>query len=153
MFSADSHVKLIYDHDKKFLGVVLSPQIWDLVQRDVAPVLEKALERLDPEHKPQEKPEPLKDWELLASCWDFKYPLDSEVSCQSCGASTPDWRADEPRRFRLSIANLGGLASFICASCGAKVIKKHFKDHVAVECHVAGAQPLRQKIQKLPPRK
>jgi len=150
MIATASHVSLLYDHEKKFLGVFLSPEIWDLAQRDLAPILEKALDTLDPADIPKAKPEPAKDWDNLTACWDFKYPLAKDVSCQACGARSDDWTADEPRVFRLVGANIAGLAAFSCQQCGAKTVKKHFKDHVVVECHAGDLPPTIVKIPMLP---
>ena len=37
------------------------------------------------------------------------------MACETCGASTEDWQADEPRKFTLAAANMGGLLAFECA--------------------------------------
>ena len=84
--------------------------------------------------EPEARPEPLQEWETLLAYWDFTYPPAYDVHCDCCGAKTDDWRADEPRKFRLRNANLGGLVTFQCAGCKALVLKKHFKKHLTVEC-------------------
>jgi tRNA(Ile2) C34 agmatinyltransferase TiaS len=55
------------------------------------------------------------------------------VTCGQCGQHTDDWLADEPRLFRLRTATLGGMVSFKCRQCKARIIKRHFKDKVDVE--------------------
>ncbi|MFW6177785.1 MAG: hypothetical protein ACOC43_05400, partial [Desulfohalobiaceae bacterium] len=81
--------------------------------------------------------EPLQDWELLLQHWDFKYPVSKEVSCEICGNQTQDWQKDSPRKFLLKAASLGGLVSFECLNCQARIIKKHFKDYVQVQAQSA----------------
>jgi hypothetical protein len=100
------------------------------VEADVLPYLHAAQEKLD---KPQTRAEPLRDWDLLAANWDFRYPLDLHVHCSQCGNSTLNWQKDEPRKFRLKAASLGGLVAFECCSCKARVTKRHFKDGVKTE--------------------
>jgi len=96
-------------------------------------VIDQLLEELEP-GKQAEPPEPLKDLELLAQYWDFPYPMPKDVHCTLCNAHTDDWQADEPRKFRLKSATLGGLVNFQCQGCQARILKKHFKKHVDVEC-------------------
>jgi len=97
------------------------------------PILEQALQDLQGPKKGKDVKEPLEDWELLKKHWDFKYELTSYVYCENCGNTSYDWESDDPRKFKLSAANLGGLVAFRCLSCGAKVIKRHFKDYIKVE--------------------
>jgi hypothetical protein len=149
MIKTASHVSLLYDHDKQFVGVFLSPEIWNLVQRDLAPVLERALDTLDPSAIPKVKPEPTRDWNNLVASWDHKYLLPLDVTCQACGAHSDNWQADDPRIFRLVGANIAGLATFVCQRCGAKTVKKHFKDHMVVECHAGDLPPTIVKIPML----
>lgn len=78
--------------------------------------------------------EPLKDWETFLSYWDFNYPVEKIVQCKNCGSCTDDWTLDDPKKFRLKAANLGGLVSFLCVECQHRVTKKHFKDHICYEC-------------------
>lgn len=115
----------LYDKDGNLLGVVLSAEAWDAVRDQV----EKALGL----HVAPEVPEPLADWETLKQYWDFGYPVDTDVACTECGASTADWARDEPRKFRLTAATLGGLVTFRCQCCQAKILKKHFKKHITTE--------------------
>lgn len=129
----DSHFQPLYDYDRKLLGVWLSPELWAKAEKALSPAIDKALEELSPQPK-KVLPEPMKDLELLLQYWDFQYPLPYDVHCEHCGAKTEDWRADEPRKFRLRTATLGGLLNFECQSCQARILKRHFKKHVDVEC-------------------
>ncbi len=130
------HYLELFDAAGASRGVLLSPELWTMVKERIAPVLEKALYVLDPSSRPEaeEKPEPMADWETLLAYWDFEYPPAYDVTCEHCGNATEDWTKDAPRRFRLRAANLGGQVTFQCQACKARVLKKHFKRHVAVEC-------------------
>ncbi len=110
-------------------AVQISWQLWEIVRDQVT----KAEQKLFPISK-QDKPEPLADLETLKNYWDFKYPYSPEVSCKNCQAETSDWEHDPEHPFHLTNASLGGLLAFYCKKCGATVRKKHFKDHVALEC-------------------
>ena len=129
----DTHFLPLYDKDKTLRGVWLSPELWTKTQNALTPILRKALEEIDPALAP-ETPEREKDWELLAQYWDFAYPLPTDVRCAECGAHTEDWRTDEPRAFKLRSATMGGLANFECLRCKARIVKKHFKNKVDVQC-------------------
>ncbi len=131
------HLLELFDADGKARGVHISPELWSRVREAVLPILKRDLYDLDPSCRPEPevKPEPLAEWEALLAYWDFTYPPAYDVACEHCGASTPDWRADEPRVFRLRGANLGGLVTFQCQSCKSLILKKHFKKHLTVECH------------------
>ncbi|MES9997330.1 hypothetical protein [Desulfovibrio aminophilus] len=115
----------MYDKTGELLGVQLSAEAWLKVRETV-------LAALGPRPE-EERPEPLADWELLKQYWDFPYPVDMDVACSECGARTEDWSQDEPRKFRLTGANLGGLVAFRCQECRSKVVKKHFKSHIKTE--------------------
>lgn len=115
----------MYDKSGEATGAILGPEAWLLV-RDII------LTRFAPT-APAEKPEPLSDWNELVQFWDFKYEVDRDCACTLCGNSTENWELDEPRKFRLTAANLGGLVVFRCMSCKAKVLKRHFKDVIKVE--------------------
>lgn len=130
------HFLELYDAAGTLRGVRLSPELWNAVKNGVQPVLERALRRLDPNFRPapEEKPEPMGEWETLLAYWDFTYPPDYDVTCEHCGATTADWRQDDPRKFRLRTASLGGLVTFQCQTCKSLVLKKHFKKHLTVEC-------------------
>ena len=130
------HLLELFDAAGAPRGLLLSPELWAKVRDDVLPRLTKALYVLDPacRPEPEERPEPMAEWETLLQYWDFTYPPAYDVSCAHCGSSTPDWRADEPRKFRLRNANLGGLVTFQCQTCKSLVLKKHFKKHLTVEC-------------------
>lgn len=130
------HFLELYDAAGTLRGVRLSPELWVAVKDRLLPVIENALCALDPAMcpGPAEKPEPLEEWETLLAYWDFTYPPGYDVSCAHCGASTPDWRQDDPRKFRMRTASLGGLVTFQCQACKSLVLKKHFKKHLTVEC-------------------
>jgi hypothetical protein len=118
------------------LGVFLSKEIWERVESQLAPLLEQTLATLQAEGETEkEKPfqEPIQDWEMLKKHWDFKYPIDTDIHCELCGNATVDWQADEPRKFLLKAANLGGLVRFQCCRCQAYITKRHFKDSISVE--------------------
>lgn len=121
----------LYDKSGALLGVQLSAEAWERVG---SLVLEALGQRPGPAAPTEpERPEPLDGWELLKQYWDFPYPLGTDVACSQCGASTEDWSRDEPRKFRLTAASLGGLVAFVCQGCRAKVVKKHFKSHIKTE--------------------
>jgi hypothetical protein len=123
------HITELYDKNGSLIGALLSPQAWEAAR----PAVMAALGLADTA-EPAPTPEPLADWETFTQYWDFAYPVDTDVHCEHCGNTTSDWRADEPRKFRLTSANLAGLVSFRCTGCQAKVVKKHFKDVIKTEC-------------------
>lgn len=129
----------LYDAKGNLLGVYLNAAVWTQARERLMPIIEDALYALGSDalseapEKP-EPPEPLNDLNLLIEYWDFSYPFAYDVACECCGAETQDWRADEPRKFRLKAANMGGLVNFQCQTCKARVIKRHFKKHVSSEC-------------------
>ena len=133
MTGSMNHFQPLYDQDRNLVGIWLSPELWAKGQATLSPAIDKALELLEPTAKPAPR-EPLKDWELLAQYWDFQYDMPYDVQCRHCGSATENWQKDEPRKFRLRSANLGGLVNFECASCRSRIIKKHFKNKVDVEC-------------------
>ncbi len=124
----DSAIRYVVDAKGAQQGVFLDQELWDHVCKHVLATLEKLY--------PTERviAEPLADLELLEKYWDFRYELPSDVSCESCGASSADWKADEPRKFLLKAANMGGLLSFQCVACQSRITKRHFKDKVTVTC-------------------
>ncbi|MGE4194116.1 MAG: hypothetical protein AB7E51_12060 [Pseudodesulfovibrio sp.] len=123
------HITELFDKDGNLIGALLTAPAWTAVRDQVMNCL-----GIRDTPAEAEKPEPLADWETLQQYWDFPYPVDTDVACEHCGNSTEDWAADDPRRFRLTSANLAGLVSFKCMSCRAKVVKKHFKDKISTEC-------------------
>lgn len=132
MSEKDSHVVPLYSKDGSMYGILLSPQIWDVVSRKVAPILEQALDTMYPALATT-KPEPREDWLLFKDYWDFKYPFNAEVECKVCGNKTSDWENDPQKPFHLKSASLSGLCVFHCKKCRATVRKKHFKDHICFE--------------------
>lgn len=119
----------LYDKDGSLIGALLTAEAWTAVRDQVMTTL-----GVSETPVVEEKPEPLADWEMLTQYWDFPYPVDMDVTCEHCGNQTGDWSQDDPRRFRLTSANLAGLVAFQCMQCRAKVVKKHFKDKIATEC-------------------
>lgn len=120
----------LYDKEHNFLGVFVEPDVWIKIKEDLKKILQKhGLIRQEPQIV-----EPLEDWELFKKCWDFKYPYDFSVECKNCGNYTENWEIDVPKKFFLTAANVSGLVSFRCGICGAKVVKKHFKDKIVTEC-------------------
>jgi len=123
------HINELYDKDGNLIGALLSAEAWGAVRNDVLSTL-----GLEEKVQVESTPEPTSDWETLQEYWDFPYPVDTDVQCDNCGNATEEWAADEPRKFRLTSANLAGLVSFKCMTCQAKVSKKHFKDEIRTEC-------------------
>jgi hypothetical protein len=116
----------IFDAQGNPLGAILGPEVW-------ASVREVVLHQFaQPEPEPV-KPEPLDDWRVLVQNWDFKYPVDLDCACPLCGNASADWEHDSPRKFILTAANMGGLVSFRCLSCQARIIKRHFYDTIKIE--------------------
>lgn len=115
----------IFDQSGNPIGAILGPEAWALVR-------EVVLDRYAPK-EPVTAKEPLQDWLDLVQFWDFKYPVDHDVTCAICGSSTDNWQHDDPRKFILTAANLGGLVAFRCLGCQAKIIKRHFKDEIVVD--------------------
>ncbi|WP_419786201.1 hypothetical protein [Pseudodesulfovibrio sp.] len=134
------HIHELFDKDGNPIGALLSAEAWAAVRDDVLAKLGVAEQAAPPE-----KPEPTRDWESLQEYWDFDYPVDTDVACDECGNSTEDWAADDPRKFRLTAANLAGLVSFQCQNCRAKVVKKHFKDTITTECTPFQDEKIRRK--------
>jgi len=123
------HINELFDKDGNLIGALLSAEAWTIVKKQVYTDLGIQKEKTQPE-----KPEPLSDWECLKDYWDFPYPVDTDVLCETCGNKTEDWASDDPRKFRLTSASLAGLVSFSCMNCRSKVVKKHFKDEIKTEC-------------------
>jgi len=116
----------IFDAQGQPLGAILGPEAW-------ASVREVVLQHCAPPASAPEKAEPLDDWRALVLSWDFKYPVDLDVACPLCGNESSDWEHDSPRKFMLNAANMGGLVSFRCLSCQARVIKRYFYDVIKIE--------------------
>lgn len=126
MPTRDDLFKVWFTKKGDFDGVFIHPEVWRRIRHQVQPLVNNALDVLAPE----ERPEPIQDWELLVNHWDFQYPVDWDVHCDHCGNETENWKEDDPRKFRLNAANLGGLVTFECLNCRSKVTKKHFKKHI-----------------------
>lgn len=126
MLKYNEHVQELYDKKGQLQYALISAELFSKLQ--------PAIKKLTCAQEEPQKPEPMKDWEALLEFWDFKYPADFDVACSCCGAATENWKEDDPRKFRLTAANLGGLVSFTCQKCKAKIIKRHFKDEIVVEC-------------------
>ncbi|EPR34485.1 hypothetical protein dsat_2767 [Alkalidesulfovibrio alkalitolerans DSM 16529] len=116
----------LYDASGALKGVLVSPEMWTALEPHALKILGET------ETEP-ELPEPMADLETLLSFWDFKYPYSAEARCETCGAATTDWRADEPRKFRLATATLAGMVTLTCSHCKTRIIHRHFKDRVTVE--------------------
>lgn len=134
MSETDRDLIRLHDAEGRFLGVFIAAELWEKTQDRLSPILDEATGGRTAKPEPERPPEPLTDWETLLAYWDFPYPPAYDLTCEHCGAHTEDWRADEPRLFRLTAANLGGLAAFECQRCRARILKRHFKKHVSVEC-------------------
>ncbi|SDN84618.1 hypothetical protein SAMN04488516_1094 [Desulfonauticus submarinus] len=130
-----------YDETGNLIGVFVSARLWQEIAADIDSVLEKSLAKLNGPICSEEAiqtqealpSEPLDDWETFLKFWDFHYPVEKKVVCEICGQCTEDWTVDSPRKFLLKAANLGGLVSFLCLNCQARIIKRHFKDHITYE--------------------
>ncbi len=118
-------IQKLFDTEGNLIGVFLPAPIWE----QVAETVEKQCQKKD-----APRPEPLSDWDLLCKYWDFSYPVETSVRCDLCGNSTQDWREDDPRKFLLLTASLGGLVSWRCLSCSARVTKYHFKEKISCSC-------------------
>jgi len=136
MFKKD--IQGFYNEQGDLLGVYISARLWHKISTDVHPILERALKEISQAKAKKEdeldtSQEPLEDWENFLKFWDFRYPVEKKVICQCCGNQTENWQEDYPRKFILTAANLGGLVSFFCTKCKARVIKRHFKDKIVYE--------------------
>lgn len=133
MFNEKSYLPL-FDAEGQSAGVWISPELWEAAKDELLPVLaELCGESPEAPVACEEFPEPMEDWDALKQYWDFPYPLGVDVDCGHCGAHSDDWQADSPRLFRLKAASFGGLVTFECMTCQARIMKKHFKDGLQVE--------------------
>jgi hypothetical protein len=131
MDTLQNHLTTLYNNKGELQSVQLSPELWSKVEHEVLPILQRAF----PEKRV--RPEPVNDWCMLKEYWDFQYPVDASVHCDICGCDTHDWEHDDPRKFKLLACNLGGLVRFECEQCHARIMKRHFKTHIAVESRPA----------------
>ena len=125
----NQHIMPIFAEDGDLYAVLLSKELWNLVEAAVRSQGRSLLEKIEPEPV-----EPMEDWTCFKDYWDFRYPYNAEVHCDSCGSASSDWEKDSPRKFRLKTASMGGLVGFECLSCGSRVLKRHFKDKCVFEC-------------------
>ena len=121
------HIQEFYDKNGKMQYVLISAELFAKLQPAISKIVTNKREQ-------PEKPEPINDWDTLLQFWDFQYPADYDVACGCCGSATENWQNDDPRKFKLVAASLGGLVTFTCQNCKAKIMKRHFKDEIAVEC-------------------
>lgn len=128
-----SPVTELYGKDGRLYGVLLSPELWNEVSKVVLAMAKDIPAECACEPEP-ERPEPMEDWNMLKDYWDFRYDYEAKVQCDNCGNATDDWEKDDPRKFRLTAANLGGQVTFSCQNCGSRIIKRHFKDHIDYQC-------------------
>jgi len=124
----DTAIRYVVDAKGKPEGVFIEEEMWQHVCQHVLAVVEKLY--------PSEDTivEPMADLQLLEKYWDLRYELPTDVACETCGASTADWKADEPCKCMLRAANMGGVLEFQCVSCKARRTKRQFKDKVTVTC-------------------
>ena len=127
--SRKDDITTLYDNHGNMFGIFISPKLWAAVGKDVQPILDRHFDKT-------EKPrlEPMDDWNRLLDFWDFSYEMDMSVTCEHCGNTSDDWMKDEPRKFQLKAANIGGMTCFECQACKARVTKRHFKDKISCSC-------------------
>ncbi len=128
-------IQYLYNASNELQGVLLPASLWQKVESSV---LSEIIDTSDTSKAKDIRnhcvqSEPVRDWEQFLQLWDYRYPQENSVVCKNCGASTEDWTADEPRKFILKAANIGGLVAFHCCSCECRVFKRHFKDNVKFE--------------------
>ena len=126
MSNQDDNLTELFDKSGNLIGALITAELWTKVKPHILALLPKA--------EPEERPEPMNAWVQLKEYWDFNYDIDVSVTCECCGSSTENWEIDAPRKFRLVSANLGGLASFKCSKCQARITKQHFKDKIVTQC-------------------
>lgn len=123
----EEHFIQLYDRDGNLHSVQLSAELWQKGGNRLKSIVDSLFE------EPEQREEPLHEWEQFKKFWDFQYPYCSDVECKICGAKVDDWQTAPDHPFILKSAQLGGLAVFSCKQCGATVRKKHFKDHICFE--------------------
>ena len=126
---ARCQLQYITDTDGNAVFVVIPVTLWQKIEPEVSRML---LADESPQELAQ-APGPLRSFEELMQCWDFKYAYNPAVACPHCGAEVADWRNDPRQSFVLTNANIGGLLVFHCRACGTTIRQKHFRDHVAFE--------------------
>jgi hypothetical protein len=125
-------IQPLYNETGNLQGVFISASVWLERQDQLEAILFSG--QIQDSGARNSIPEPIKDWENFLCYWDFNYPVEKVVKCEHCGSHTEDWTSDDPKKFMLKAANIGGMVSFQCANCHYRVTKKHFKDHVCYEC-------------------
>lgn len=124
---SNNDITELFDQKGRLIGCLLSAEAWQSARH--------LFDGATTSNQTEEPSEPISDWETLQEYWDFQYPVDMDVQCESCGNTTDDWSKDDPRLFRLTAASLSGLVTFLCTQCKAKIIKRHFKDEILTETH------------------
>ncbi|MFP4167289.1 MAG: hypothetical protein ACLFSY_00390 [Desulfonatronovibrionaceae bacterium] len=132
---SEKDIHYLYNSRNEFQGVMIPAALWELISDRVEAEAARVLPPAEPRDPADEAlaNEPVRDWERFLQFWDFRYPPENSVVCRSCGSKTQDWTVDQPRKFILKAASIGGLVAFHCCSCGARVLKRHFKDSVKFE--------------------
>ncbi len=131
---SNKEITPLYNENGSLQGVYISANKWFEKEAELEALLFSKESAHSETKKSVLRAEPTKDWELFLSYWDFNYPVEKVVKCENCGAHTENWTEDEPKKFRLKAANIGGMVSFLCVKCKYRVTKKHFKDHICYEC-------------------
>ncbi len=124
----------LFDAKGNLYGAFISGPLWVKVKDQILPQIQSALMEAGQIPAEEPRPEPMPDFDMLLEYWDFAYPPTFDVACEHCGATTEDWRNDEPRKFRLQAANMGGLVNFECQVCKSRILKRFFKKHCSTEC-------------------
>ena len=93
----DTAIRYVVDAQGQPQGVFLEEEMWQHVCKHVLSIFEK-LYPTDTTF-----PEPMADLQLLEKYWDLRYELPTDVSCEHCGASTADWKSDDPRYPRIDV--------------------------------------------------
>ncbi len=123
------HILYLVTKGGNIESVQLSAELWSKVEEQVL----LAAKCFDTNNDPFLKPEPLEALQELKSYWDFTYPFEPTLYCESCGVKTDDFENDQNHPFHLTNANIGGLLVFQCR-CGATIRKKHFHRKFVIEC-------------------
>ncbi len=123
------HILYLVTKGGNIESVQLSAELWSKVEKHVLTIAKN----FSTEDDPFLKPEPLDALQELKTYWDFTYPYEASLNCESCGIATNDFENDQSHPFHLTNANIGGLLVFQCR-CGATIRKKHFHRKTVIEC-------------------